>query len=395
MNIQLPAHIAFGQRLAQNPKVNIEFNLSDSCAQSLSVNALCQLANSTVESVLGKQELSYAPLWGGEALRQLIVDFHQSVNNHEIKLTFEDVLTFCGAQEALSAIYQCLFSTNSLFTSSELAESEIVVITPCYPSLVTMAEQLGIKVNCLLLDPEQEWQITFKELSCLVNEKTRLIVVNSPHNPSGSVITSELADEILALAKKFNCYLLADDVSQMSNYHQLPLAHRYLDYDKAIVVSVLSKSFGLSGLRIGWAVTKNKVLLKQLLAFKAQSSICTSAVDEKLAELALTHHQKIINDNNNITYQNIILFQQFIDDNPQYLSWQPPQAGLLGLVKCHSQTPLLEWAEQLAEQAGILVYPACLFGLNDQYFRIGLGKTDFSLILTRLQLFIDGNLSAQ
>jgi len=390
--MQLPAHIAFGQRLAQNPKVNIDFNLSDSCAQSLSVNALCELANNTVENVLGMQELSYAPLWGGNTLRQLIADFHQKANNHEAQLAIEDVLTFCGAQEALSAIYQSVFSTNTSFTRNDLAESEIVVITPCYPSLVTMAEQLGIKVNCLLLDPQQAWQVTFEELSSLVNDKTRLIVVNSPHNPSGAIIISELADEILALAKQFDCYLLADDVSQMSNHHHLPLAHKYLDFDKAIVVSVLSKSFGLSGVRIGWSVTKNKQLLKQLLAIKAQSSICTSVVDEKLAELALIHHEKIIDNNNNITLQNILLFQQFVDDNPLSFSWHPPKAGLLGLVKCHSQIPLLEWAEQLAEQAGIFVYPASLFGLNEQYFRIGLGKTNFSRILERLQHFIDSNL---
>jgi aspartate/methionine/tyrosine aminotransferase len=395
MNKQLPAHIDFGQRLVQNPKINIDFNLSDSCAQSLSIQALCKLGNSTVERVLGEQELSYAPLWGGKVLRQLIADFHQSANSHITQLTAENVLTFCGAQEALSAIYQCVFSSNTSLTCSELAESEIVVMTPCYPSLVTMAKQMGIKVNCFELKPEQTWQVTLEKLSCLVNEKTRLIVINSPHNPTGSVITSELANEILTLAKKFNCYLLADDVSQMSNYQKLPLAHRYLDYDKAIVVSVLSKSFGLAGLRIGWAVSKNKTLLKQLLAVKAQASICTSAVDETLAELALTNHEKIINDNNNIISKNIKLFQQFIDNNSLFLSWQPPQAGLLALVKCHTKIPMLEWAEQLAEQAGIFVYPVSLFGLNDQYFRLGLGRADFSSILKRLQNFIDVSVQAQ
>jgi len=389
MNKQLPAHIAFGQRLAQNPKVKIDFNLSDSCAQSLSVHALCKLADSTVESVLGDQELSYAPLWGGKVLRRLIADFHQSANSHITKLTAEDVLTFCGAQEALSAIYQCVFSTNTSFSCSELAESEIVVMTPCYPSLVTMAKQMGIKVNYLRLDPKQTWQVTLKNLSRLVNEKTRLIVINSPHNPTGSVIKSTLANEILTLAKKFNCYLLADDVSQMSNYHQLPLAHRYLDYDKAIVVSVLSKSFGLAGLRIGWAVSKNQALLKQLLAVKTQASICTSVIDEKLAELALTNHEKIISDNNNLAAKNIKLFQQFIDNNSFFLSWQPPEAGLLALVKCHTKMPMLEWAEQLAEQAGIFVYPASLFGLNEPYFRLGLGNSDLPSILERLQNFID------
>ena len=79
------------------------------------------------------------------------------------------------------------------------------------------------------------------------------------------------------------------------------------------MVSVLSKSFGLAGVRIGWAVSKNKALLKKLLAVKAQASICTSIVDEKLAVLALENHEKIINSNNAIIKNNISLFQRFLE----------------------------------------------------------------------------------
>lgn len=192
------------------------------------------------------------------------------------------------------------------------------------------------------------------------------------------------------MAKKYNCYLLADDVSQASNYNEVDLSHRYLDYDRSIVVSVLSKSFGLAGLRIGWAVSKNTVLLKNLLAIKAQSSICTSIVDEKLAELALANHEKIIHKNNVIIKQNIKLFEQFVKINDQHFSWHPPQSGLLALVKCKTKMPMFEWAEQLAEQSGLFVYPACLFGLSGPYFRLGLGANNFSETLDSLQYFLDG-----
>jgi aspartate/methionine/tyrosine aminotransferase len=392
MRKTLPAHIAFGQQLTANENVTIEHNLSNSCAQSLSVSELCALGGTSVNDLLGEQQLSYASISGSHHLRSLIAGFHQDYNNHQYQLSADNVLTFCGAQEALSAIYQTVFfndEDDDKIVHKKYSEMEIVVVTPCYPSLVTMAEQLGIKVRCLTVSFEQDWQINEQNFLALINENTRLIVLNAPHNPSGSIINSEFSNRILALAKKHNCYLLADDVSQASNYNNVELAHAYLDYDRAIVVSVLSKSFGLAGVRIGWAVSKNKALLKKLLAVKAQASICTSIVDEKLAELALENHEKIINSNNAIIKNNITLFQRFIEKNHQYFSWRAPQAGLLTLVKCHTEVPILKWAEKLAEETGIFVYPACLFGLEGSYFRLGLGTKNLPTILESLQRYVD------
>ncbi len=394
LNNNLPAHIAFGQQLSANTNVTIRHNLSNSCGQSMSATQLCALDDTPIEKLLGEQELAYSSIKGSTHLRKLIAHFHQNHNSHEYQLSADDVLTFCGAQEALSAIYQTVFNAEVLAKDKireKRTELEIVVITPCYPSLVTMAEQLGIKVRCLALNYQEGWQINQGEFLSLINENTRLIVLNSPHNPSGSIIDSEFSEKILAKAQKFNCYLLADDVSQASNYNQAPLAHNYLDYDRTIVVSVLSKSFGLAGLRIGWAVTKNKDLLENLLAIKTQISICTSIVDEKLAEVALEHHQEIIRENNRLIKKNIITFQQFIESNNKYFSWHPPQAGLLALVKCHTKLPMLKWAEKLAEDSGIFVYPACLFGLTGSYFRLGLGTKNFAEILGVMQRFIDEN----
>jgi aspartate/methionine/tyrosine aminotransferase len=394
MKKTLPAHIAFGQKLAANENVTIHYNLSNSCGQSLSVSQLCTLGGTNLEDLLGEQELSYASISGSHRLRTLIASFHQDYNNHKYKLSADNVLTFCGAQEALSAIYQTVFfydENRGINDNEKYAEMEIVVVTPSYPSLVTMAEQLGIKVRCIEVNFDQHWKINEQAFLALVNENTRLIVINSPHNPSGSIINSEFSNRILAVAKKFNCYLLADDVSQASNYNNIELAHAYLDYERAIVVSVLSKSFGLAGIRIGWAVTKNKPLLKNLLTVKTQTSICTSIVDEKLAELALENHEKIIDSNNTIIKNNIMLFQQFIEANHQHFSWHAPQAGLLTLVQCHIEMPILEWAEKLAEQTGIFVYPGCLFGLKGSYFRLGLGGRNLSVILESLQISVNNH----
>ena len=220
-------------------------------------------------------------------LRESIINFHQNLNCHRQILKADNAVTFCGAQEALSAIYQALLA----------AGDEIIVLTPSYPFLVAMAKSMGVVVKEIALSADNHWQVGIADFTRLMTEKTRLIVLNSPHNPTGSIIDSALADQLLILAKQYQCYLLSDDVSQASNYHDLALAHRYLDYSKSIVVGVMSKSLGLAGIRIGWAVTQDDSLLNSLLAIKAMSSICCSKVDEKLACIALQHSDKIITTN--------------------------------------------------------------------------------------------------
>lgn len=256
---ELPAHIKFTQSLS----CSIEGSLSDSTAQSLTLGQLLNLSDEKSEW-LNNLELSYAPLKGGIKLRKAIAKFHEKLNHHQSSLNENNVLTFCGAQEALASIYQCLLAP----------DDEIIVVTPNYPSLVTMAEKRDCIVKKIELTTHNKWQLNIEDFSHKITDKTKLIVLNSPHNPTGAIINSDLAEQILLLAKAHNCYLLADDVSQASNYNYLSLSHRFLDYDKAIVVSVMSKSFGLAGIRIGWAVSKNQELLSQLLAVKSVSSIC-------------------------------------------------------------------------------------------------------------------------
>ncbi|MFT5756625.1 MAG: aspartate/methionine/tyrosine aminotransferase [Alteromonadaceae bacterium] len=366
-NGSLPAHLAFSQSIT----TKITHSLSNSCAQSMSVNELCQLADESI----GDLDLSYAPLLGGIGLRQAIVKYHNKLNNADFGLEHRHVLTFCGAQEALAAIYKILLTS----------EDEVVVFTPCYPSLVSMAKANGAKVKTIELRAENNWQIDFHQLERAVNEKTKMIVINSPHNPTGSIVDSQTANEILALAQKYQCYLLADDVSQASNYQQLPLSHHYLSYEKSIVVSVMSKSFGLAGLRLGWVMTPNELLLKKLLVIKSYGSICCSIIDEQLGLWALNHSDTIIKRNNTIIQKNIEIFQVFIDNNRSVFSWKAPQAGILAVVELLIEQPVADWAKKLAEQSGLLILPCSLFGLSGNYFRLGLGQENFSQSLALLE----------
>lgn len=370
LKVELPAHLKFVQQL----DCSIRHNLSNSSAHALTIAQLCQLAGEDF-SRFADMPLSYASLKGDETLRALIAQFHQQLNCHQTLMSAEHVLTFCGAQEAIAAIYQLVLEP----------QDEVVVVTPNYPSLIEMARKKGCKVNAIALCSSNDWQLTIDDFKQCINANTKLIVLNSPHNPTGQIIDSDLANDILQLAKQYNCYIISDDVAQASNYHELPLAHSFLDYEKTFVISVMSKSLGLAGVRIGWVVSQNVSLLNSLLAIKSYGSICCSAVDEQLAIMALTHASTIINNNNALIASNIDYFNCFVDQFDDRFAWTPPKAGILALVEVKVEQPVMSWATALAKRYQLLALPSELFGLSGSYFRLGLGQRSFQQSIDTLK----------
>lgn len=391
--LSLPPHIAFARRLAPF----VHYNLSDSCAETLTLLELLALGNGTPEHLdLSSLDealsplkialspldvpLCYASLQGDPVLRAEIAAFHSELNlaelNHSPAVQAGHVITFSGAQEALRAVYQAVLSPGD----------EVIVMTPCYPSLAAMAPWFGATTHSITLRYENGWQPELEKLAALFTAKTRLVVINSPHNPTGAVLDAQARRQLLELARHHGCYLLADDVSQAINPFGRDLAHGYYGYEKSVLVSVMSKSVGLGGIRIGWTVTPDEALGEKLLAVKAQGSICTSVVDERLALLALKARAQILERNNRIVAGNIALFEQFLADQPEIFSWRPPGAGLLALVAVNCREGIEDWCLSTAKKTGVGLMPASLFGLEGKFVRLGLGRRDFAEGLKQLAL---------
>ncbi len=388
----MPAHIAYTQQL----NCPIKINLSHSCAQALSLHELLILDNSQGFQQFLSKPLSYASVQGLAALRQAILAEHLALNYSQksdvdaeknasinVQLDQENVVTFAGAQEALSAIYQSVLAPGD----------EVIVFTPNYPSLTNMAAPLDATLITIALEYHQQWAFDFDKLKASISSKTQLIVINAPHNPTGAVLTKAQRQQLLEVAKQADCYLLSDDVSQaMVIDDEQDLAHDFLSYHKSIIVSVMSKSFGLAGLRLGWAISPDAKLLANLLAYKAQSSICTSLIDEQLALIALQNSATIIEQNRQQLKYNVELFQGFIHKYPTLFQWVKPQAGLMTLVKFTGDNALTTWLADFTQSTGVLLLPSHLFGLNGNYFRLGLGQKDFAQGVQLLDNYVNVHL---
>ena len=153
-----------------------------------------------------------------------------------------------------------------------------------------------------------------------------------------------------------------------------------LKYDKAILTNVLSKSFGLPGIRVGWVISRDSCLTGAIRHLKTYNSICQSQLDEQVAYFVIQKADSIIKRNNAVVRDNVELFAGFIASNDS-LSWHQPKAGIVGLV--HSSKPIKPMLNSWLEN-DVLALPGEVFGIEGNYFRVGFGKKDFREALNRI-----------
>ncbi len=369
-------HIQFSQSLT----CPIIASLSDSCAEPLSIQALNELSNDTLLPSLLQKNLGYASLQGSETLRQRIAD---STGLADIKA--ENVLTCCGAQEAIFMAMTYLLEPGD----------EVITITPCYPSLYSLTQQTGVHVHNITLEFDNQWAFPVEHLISLINKKTKLIVLNTPQNPTGASLSQQQLAAITQQAALMGCWILYDGVSALTRLDESSTDENNnqtisdsLNYERAININVMSKSYGQPGIRIGWLTCQDKHLLNALIPMKSYLSICTSSTDEMLAATVLEHRETIIARNNNIARKNIQAIDTFMQQNQQYFSWHKPSSGLLTLIKSHLDEDSHSFARRFAEATSILLLPGDLFFMDGNFFRLGFGRTHVPDSLAALDTFL-------
>ncbi len=348
------------------------YSVSDSCCEPLSLEELLTLSG---EGLPIRLPLNYASISGHPALRAAVANLYSGWGVNKTP-DADKVAVFSGAQEALFAAFNAVLKPGD----------EVIIPTPCYPSLLEMPSLIGAKAVALPLSFQRGWCFAIEDFKLRISVKTKMIVINSPHNPTGSLAESKFSKELLELVREKGIYLLSDDVSVFSDFNDINLGHGYLDYDRAIIVGVLSKSFGLGGVRIGWAISDNEMILRDMLTVKCYGSICTSALDEYLARIAIENIAVICHRNNAIISRNIDVFESFLSDIGSLFAWRKPKGGIMTLVKTELKMPLHQFARSLAQSDGILMLPGDLFGIDGDYFRLGLGRKNLPDVLEKLKL---------
>jgi aspartate/methionine/tyrosine aminotransferase len=337
------------------------YSLSSSDCESLAMSELLKMADDECRGLWENLHLGYTESLGHPLLRAEVSRFYSSISS-------EDVLMLVPQEGILTAI-------STLLQPGD----HIISIFPAYQSLFEVARSMGCQVSLWYTRlKDGRWQVDLDQLEDLITDKTRLLVVNFPHNPTGFLATREELDQIIALAAKYDLYLLSDEMYRFLEYDpglRLPPAVDL--YPKAISLSGLSKSFALPGLRTGWLVTQDKVLFQKFTLFKDYTTICGSAPGEILSLIALRSAEKLARRSYEIVNHNLGLAHRFFAGYNQVFEWIPPMAGSVAFPRFKLELPIEEFCRQVVEQVNILVVPGSMFDYPGNHFRLGLGRSNF------------------
>jgi len=239
--------------------------LCSSDCESLSVGDLLALEPGA-EEAMRRHWLGYTESPGSPSLRKEITRIYTSI-------TPEEVLVFSGAEEAIF-----------LFILAELkAGDHLIVHWPCYQSLFEVAKGMGVDVTLWMAREENSWQLDLDELKQRVRPETRAIIVNTPHNPTGYLMPRSDFDELNRIALDRGLVLFCDEVYRELEYDPADRLPAACDVNPgAVSLGVMSKTYGLAGLRIGWIATHRAEILNRIATLKDYTTICNSAPSELL-----------------------------------------------------------------------------------------------------------------
>ena len=366
--MQLPAFKL--ERYFARYEFNVKYVLCASDCESLSIQDLLAFEPGTVDQ-FHQHWLGYTESQGSPTLQREICNLYENIKPQQ-------VLVHTGAEEAIF-----------LFMHAALdAADHVIVHWPCYQSLFEVARSIGCQVTFLKAHEENGWSLDLDELQQHIRPNTKAVIINTPHNPTGYLMPPDVFQEIARICRDKGIILFSDEVYRESEYRQedrLPAACDLAEH--TVSLGVMSKTYGLAGLRIGWIATQNADVYGRMAALKDYTTICNSAPSEFLAELALRHREKLVARNLGIITSNLSLLDQFFVRHPDRFAWQRPQAGSIGFPRLIGED-INDFCKDLVEKTGVLLLPGTLYEDQGNHFRIGFGRKNFPDALTRFEDYL-------
>lgn len=345
--------------------------LCASDCESFTVEELLSLDQES-EKLLKKLELGYTESQGSPVLREEISNLYDDV-------MLENIIIFSGAEEGIF-IFMNVFLERG---------DHIIVQFPAYQSLYEIAKSIGCEISKWIMKEDNDWELDINFLKNNIRKNTKAIVINCPHNPTGYLMSKEKFDNIIEIAKKNDIYIFSDEVYRLLEYNDNNRLPNICDcYDKGISLGVMSKAFGLAGLRIGWIATKNKLLYKKIASFKNYTTICNSAPSEFLSILALRNKNTILKRNLEIIENNLKHLDQFFSRYNHLFGWVKPKAGCIAFPRIKFNKNVEEFCIDLFKKKSVLLLPSTIYNFGNKHFRIGFGRKSLAEGLKILEEYL-------
>lgn len=343
-------------------------HMTASDLESMSVGDLLGLANEKQVDEYQNLWLGYTETWGLPALRQTIANTYD-------KMAAENILTLAGAGEGIYAVSRCLLTS----------DDHAIVVTPNYQSAETVPLSICEVTGIPLLVPNgtagnENWQVDIDAIKDAIKSNTKLISMNFPQNPTGLLLNADELEELVGLCRQHDIYLFSDEVYrgvELDLENQMPQIADV--YEKGISLNVMSKAYGLPGLRIGWIACQDHDVLQKVERYKHFLSICNSAPSEALAIIALENKETILSRNRQLMLDNVIQLETLFNDFAGLIDWQRPQGGCVAFPCYTGPGDMTSFCANLLEQDGVLLLPGSIYQSEltetpQDRFRIGFGR---------------------
>ena len=348
----------------------VEHLLCASDVEAYSMTELVSLADDETRALWDGLRLGYTESTGHPLLRAEIASLYETIEPDE-------VLTFAGAEEAIFCLMNVVAG----------AGDHVIVTWPGYQSLYEVARATGADVTLHALREAHDWAIDLDALRSQVTPATRLIVVNLPHNPTGMLADRPTFDALVGIADEAGAQLLVDEVYrglEVVEADRLPTAAD--SAARGISLGVMSKTFAMPGLRIGWIATHDRDLLDRLARFKDYTTICSSAPSEILAIIGLRARDRVLTRSRAIVAANLERLDAFFDEWGDRFSWVRPRGGSIGYPRLTVPGVRIDdWASELVQAEGVLLLPGSQLDDPGNHFRLGFGRTDLPVAVERLE----------
>jgi len=343
------------ERWMNTYETDVELNLAETCVKPFTLREYLEFVDRPdFFKEYQDTQLTYGHIEGYDELRRGLATLYKNVKH-------EDILITGGAIEA---------NFNSFYSLIEPGDT-VVSVFPTYQQLFSVPKGFMADVKLLRLKPEMNWLPDLDELTELVDRKTKMIVLNNPNNPCGSLINEHTLRAICEIAEDVDAYVHSDEAYRGLYINPDDHTPSIVDiYEKGIAVGTFSKPISLTGLRLGW-ITSNSEVIHQCKLRRDYTTISKSMLSEELAALAMPYLSHIFERNNRIIRENHKLLDDWINNEP-YISWVKPIAGSVGFMKHALNVTAEKICLDLIHEKDTFLVPGDCFEYPD-HIRIGYG----------------------
>jgi aspartate/methionine/tyrosine aminotransferase len=351
-----------------NYEHDIEFNLASSEGPRWTVNALLNLAGEEERQRFLNHELVYGRPAGADGLREAIAEMHG--------VSAECVLVMTGASEALVVL---------MWLAAEPG-ANVILPRPGYPPFSALPESLGIETRFYGICKGNNFGIDVDEIMRLADARTKLVLVNSPHNPTGATISDAEMERLHEFTSARGIQLVSDEV-----YHPIYHGRETRSASRlphATVIHDFSKAFAMAGVRTGWMIEHDRKRRERYWNARTYFSISNNSAGEMLGEIAMRKRDVVLGKTQEAATRNLEHLDRFMAGHRDVLGWIRPQGGTTAFPWLVSGEDARPFCEAAAGQ-GILFAPGDCFD-SPSHFRLGFAAAahKFPLSLDRLGEFV-------